>query len=73
MKTLSRDCIILDGVVCCAEYSHERLFCPRSIYPFWREIWLKRVEKAPNTELDTARPEDKLQCSSCAKAKQNEF
>jgi len=33
--------IILEGVVCTADY-HQ--FCPRSIYPYWREIWLRRVE-----------------------------
>jgi hypothetical protein len=35
------DCIILDGVTCRAEY---RLFCPRADYPYWREIWLSRVD-----------------------------
>jgi hypothetical protein len=35
------DCIILEGVVCTADY-HQ--FCPRSIYPYWREIWLRRVD-----------------------------
>jgi len=43
MITLPRDCLILDGVICRAQYSERRLFCPRSIYPYWREIWLKRV------------------------------
>lgn len=43
MITLPRDCLILDGVICRARYSERRLFCPRSIYPYWREIWLKRV------------------------------
>jgi hypothetical protein len=46
MITLSNDCIILDGVICRAEYSGKRLFCPRSLYPFWREIWLERVDSA---------------------------
>jgi len=40
MKTPS---IILDSVVCQARYSECRLFCPRSIYPYWREIWLERA------------------------------
>ena len=43
MVALPNDCIILEGVICLAEYSGKRLFCPRSLYPFWREIWLKRV------------------------------
>ena len=44
MIKLPNDCIILDGVVCGEHFSHKRLFCPRSLYPFWREIWLKRVQ-----------------------------
>jgi hypothetical protein len=52
MITFPRDCLILDGVICRAQYSERRLFCPRSIYPYWREIWLKRAEdvsKSPTT------------------------
>jgi len=44
MMNMKTPCIILDGVVCCAEFSEKRLFCPRSIYSYWREAWLKRVE-----------------------------
>ncbi|MEO8675756.1 MAG: hypothetical protein ABI569_09260 [Casimicrobiaceae bacterium] len=40
MKTPS---VILEGVYCQARYSDRRLFCPRSIYPMWREIWLERA------------------------------
>jgi hypothetical protein len=43
MMKLPNDCLILDGVYCQAHYSSDRLFCPRSIYSYWREIWLKRV------------------------------
>jgi hypothetical protein len=47
MLKIPRDCIILDGVACSGERSvHGRWFCPRGIYPFWRESWLKRVEDA---------------------------
>jgi len=38
-------CIILDGAVCEARYSECRLFCPRSIYAYWREIWLERISE----------------------------
>ena len=31
----------LDGVVCRGDYHRS---CPRAIYPYWREAWLKRVE-----------------------------
>jgi hypothetical protein len=43
MMRLRKDCIMLEGVVCRACYSKYRRFCPRSIYPYWREIWLERV------------------------------
>jgi hypothetical protein len=46
MQEMKSPCIILDSVVCQARYSHCRMFCPRSIYPFWREIWLERVAPA---------------------------
>ncbi len=39
-------CIILDGATCGGCLSRNRLFCPRSIYPYWHEIWLKRVDPA---------------------------
>ena len=45
MQVLPNPCIILDGVVCQSRYSECRLFCPRSIYQYWREIWLERVEE----------------------------
>src|SRR5262249_5765154 len=41
MKTPS---IILEGVYCKARYSDCRMFCPRAIYSYWREIWLERVD-----------------------------
>jgi hypothetical protein len=41
MLRINSDCIILEGVVCTGDYHRS---CPRSIYPYWREIWLKRVE-----------------------------
>jgi hypothetical protein len=44
MLTLPKDCIVLDGVVCSGERSVYRTFCPREIYPFWRESWLRKVE-----------------------------
>lgn len=44
MVEMKNPCIILDGVACQARYSPCRMFCPRAIYPFWREIWLERAE-----------------------------
>ena len=37
------DALILNDVFCQARYSKCRRFCPRSIYPYWREIWLERI------------------------------
>jgi len=34
-------CIILEGVACVSEYHR---LCPRAIYHYWREAWLRRVE-----------------------------
>jgi hypothetical protein len=46
MQELKHPCIVLDSVVCQARYSECRLFCPRSIYPFWHEIWLERLSES---------------------------
>jgi hypothetical protein len=35
--------VILDGAVCRSRYSNHRMFCPRAIYTWWREIWLERI------------------------------
>jgi len=40
---LKNDCIVLDKVVCQSCYAKYRVFCPRRIYAYWREIWLERV------------------------------
>jgi hypothetical protein len=39
-----KECIVLEGVICQGHLSRGRLFCPRAIQPFWREVWLERVE-----------------------------
>jgi hypothetical protein len=41
MLTVRRDCVILDGVICRSVYHRS---CPRAIYAYWREAWLRRVE-----------------------------
>jgi hypothetical protein len=43
MIELASDCVTLDGAVCSGEWSTQRWFCPRAIYPYWRECWLERV------------------------------
>jgi hypothetical protein len=43
MLEMKSACIALDSVLCQARYSSCRMFCPKGMYPYWREIWLERV------------------------------
>ena len=43
MLNMKSSCIVLEGVVCKSEFHR---LCPRAIYPFWRENWLKRATSA---------------------------
>jgi hypothetical protein len=52
MIELPSDCVTLEGVVCSGERSTQRWFCPRAIYPYWRECWLERVEPTNATVVD---------------------
>ncbi len=45
MVEMKNPCIVLDSVVCQARYSSCRMFCPKSMYPYWREAWLERVKQ----------------------------
>jgi hypothetical protein len=57
MLEMKTPCIVLDSVICESRYSECRLFCPRSIYSYWREIWLERVEpKNASSEQQTSEP-----------------
>ena len=42
MLRMKNPCIVLENTVCEGAYN---VNCPRSIYAFWREIWLERVEE----------------------------
>jgi hypothetical protein len=44
MVELPGSSVILEGGFCTGRY-HK--YCPRAIYPFWREIWLRRVTEEP--------------------------
>ncbi|NVN87183.1 MAG: hypothetical protein HXX15_13970 [Rhodopseudomonas sp.] len=48
MVRFKTDAIILKDVVCQSRYSVCRRFCPRAIYPYWREIWLERAAEGPS-------------------------
>jgi len=53
---LSNPCLILEGVACSGKLSTSRMFCPRSIYPYWRTIWLDRVEPSAGAADDVTLP-----------------
>jgi hypothetical protein len=57
MIEIPSDCLILEGVVCSGEHSNGRWFCPRAIYPYWREAWLRRVEDAEPASSGGSRTE----------------
>jgi len=40
MISMKHACIVLEGVVCRADFHR---LCPRAIYPYWRENWLRRA------------------------------
>jgi hypothetical protein len=42
MLHMKNPCIVLEGLVCEGVY---KVNCPREFLPFWREIWLERVEE----------------------------
>jgi hypothetical protein len=43
MIKISRDCIVLQDVICTGLDCRNRLFCPRSVFTYWREAWLTRA------------------------------
>jgi len=45
IKTMKTPAVILDDVFCRSRYSYHRMYCPRSIFSWWREIWLERVSE----------------------------
>ena len=46
LRTLKTPAVMLEGVCCQSRYSEHRMFCPRAIYSWWREIWLERVSES---------------------------
>jgi hypothetical protein len=50
MVRFKADAILLENTMCQARYAKCRRFCPRAIYPFWREIWLERVSAGRGKE-----------------------
>ena len=46
MIRFKTDAIVLKNVACGSRYAICRRFCPRAIYPYWREIWLERASES---------------------------
>lgn len=47
LMELKNPCVVLEGADCIGRYTRP-LNCPRASNPYWREIWLERVEAAPD-------------------------
>jgi hypothetical protein len=56
MRTLKTPAFILDNVWCRSRYSSNKMYCPRSIYSWWREIWLERISEEPQLDVKEAVP-----------------
>jgi hypothetical protein len=52
MLEFSNPCIVLQNVYCLSEFSRDRVFCPRAIYSYWREIWLRILRLAWSTSVE---------------------
>ena len=48
---MKNPCIMLENVVCEGAYNSN---CPRSIYAYWREIWLERVDSTASDDQESA-------------------
>src|SRR5262245_1551186 len=64
MRQMKTPAVTLEGVTCKALYSGQRMFCPREINSWWREIWLERVSVDPlaaplATATGASAPEEK--------------
>jgi hypothetical protein len=51
-------CVILDDVTCSGNLSTYRMFCPRAVYPYWREVWLERDERPVASESPGSHPQE---------------
>jgi hypothetical protein len=40
---LKNECVVLEGPTCAGHYARP-LLCPRGMSPYWREVWLERVD-----------------------------
>jgi hypothetical protein len=52
MMDMKNPCIVLEGVICKSDYHR---LCPKAIYSYWRENWLKRATPVPLSGLEKDR------------------
>ena len=45
MRSLKTPAVILEGVFCMSKFSKRRMYCPRELHSWWREVWLERVSE----------------------------
>jgi hypothetical protein len=57
--TLKNSCLVLDGVSCYGRYA-QPINCPRAMPPYWREIWLERVETETGTNSVGDEPKKRI-------------
>jgi hypothetical protein len=69
MKEMKNPCIVLDSVVCPSRYSECRVFCPRSIYAYWREIWLERVGPKPAVSGEESSEQTVPECEPASRSR----
>jgi hypothetical protein len=43
LAMLKTPAVILEGVWCESRYSNKKMFCPRALHSWWREVWLERI------------------------------
>ncbi|MBL8565395.1 MAG: hypothetical protein JNM89_06750 [Hyphomicrobiaceae bacterium] len=51
LVTLKNSCIVLEGAGCHGRFTNP-INCPRALPPYWREIWLERVDPATTTDRE---------------------
>jgi hypothetical protein len=59
MMHMKYPCIVLEGVYCRSDYHR---LCPRAIYSYWREGWLRRA--APESPSAARRPPEVESCKA---------
>lgn len=63
MMNMKYPCIVLEGVVCQSDFHR---LCPRAIYSYWRESWLRRASQNVFTDQSYHHEEESCQeAESC--------